>query len=129
MKQQQQQKGSEGPEKPGDQQKSTSKQQLQEGPQQKKSTGSKIAEKNDSEPPSEYGKSMDTKPAADSKGQAAAPQQEKTRPDPKVALKKDDQALDPDQKKQAERMLNRLQDMPGKALMPDYRERKVEKDW
>ena len=30
---------------------------------------------------------------------------------------------------QAERILNRLQDQPGKALMPVYEKRRVEKDW
>lgn len=38
-----------------------------------------------------------------------------------------------DQKKnedeQANRMLNRLQDKPGKAMMPVYKKRRVEKDW
>ncbi len=34
-----------------------------------------------------------------------------------------------DKTKQAERMLNRLRDMPGKAMIPVYREQKVEKDW
>jgi len=128
-KQQQQQKRSEGPQRPGDQKESTSERQAQEGSQSKDNLGSKIAEKNNGEPPPEYGESMEAKPEDASKGQAAASQQEKTRPDPKIASKKDDQAPDPDQRKQAERMLNRLQDMPGKAMMPDYRERKVEKDW
>ena len=30
---------------------------------------------------------------------------------------------------QAERMLNRLKDAPGRALMPDYRKRRVDRDW
>lgn len=34
-----------------------------------------------------------------------------------------------EKRKQAERLLNRLQDTPGKALMPAYDQRKVEKDW
>lgn len=127
--QQQQQKGAEGQQKPGDQQESTSEQQQKEEAQPKNDSGSKIAEKKDGEQPPKYGKSMDAEPAGDTKGQAAASQQEKTRPDPKIASTNDDQAPDPDQIKQAERMLNRLQDMPGKAMMPDYRERKVEKDW
>jgi Ca-activated chloride channel family protein len=32
-------------------------------------------------------------------------------------------------KKQAERLLNRLQDKPGGAMIPAYRDRHVEKDW
>jgi Ca-activated chloride channel family protein len=127
--QQPQQKCSEGPEKPGDRKESISKQPPQEGPQPKESSGSKIAEKNDGEPPPEYGKSLDTKSADESKGQAAASQQAKTRPNPNIVSRKDDQTPDSDQKKQAQRMLNRLQDVPGKAIMPDYRERRVDKDW
>jgi Ca-activated chloride channel family protein len=30
---------------------------------------------------------------------------------------------------QAERILNRLQDKPGRAMMPNYRKRSIEKDW
>ncbi|MDX9788828.1 MAG: VWA domain-containing protein [Desulfobacterales bacterium] len=37
--------------------------------------------------------------------------------------------MDEQARQQAERMLNRLEDMPGRALMPAYRERHVEKDW
>ena len=36
---------------------------------------------------------------------------------------------DPGRKQQLERMLNRLKDQPGKAMIPAYGERKVEKDW
>ncbi|MBN1931291.1 MAG: VWA domain-containing protein [Desulfobacterales bacterium] len=32
-------------------------------------------------------------------------------------------------KNQAEKMLNRLRDMPGRAMIPSYREKYVEKDW
>ncbi len=35
----------------------------------------------------------------------------------------------PTQKEPSERMLNRLKDMPGKAMMPSYFPEKVEKDW
>ncbi len=40
-----------------------------------------------------------------------------------------DSSKDSDEKKQAERMLNRLNDQPGKAMIPFYRKRHVEKDW
>jgi Ca-activated chloride channel family protein len=33
------------------------------------------------------------------------------------------------QKQQAQQMLNRLKDMPGKAMVPSYGPREVEKDW
>ncbi len=47
---------------------------------------------------------------------------------PQSAEAKEDQK-DPDQKGNAARMLNRLEDQPGKAMIPAYGERKVEKDW
>ncbi|OQX24951.1 MAG: hypothetical protein BWK80_18190 [Desulfobacteraceae bacterium IS3] len=40
-----------------------------------------------------------------------------------------DSSKDSDDKKQAERMLNRLNDQPGKAMIPFYRKQHVEKDW
>ena len=42
---------------------------------------------------------------------------------------KDRLAEDEVQQAQAERMLNRLKDTPGKALIPTYNSREVEKDW
>lgn len=36
---------------------------------------------------------------------------------------------DDGEKGQAERVLNRLQDQPGRAMIPVYRERRVERDW
>ncbi|RLB85333.1 MAG: hypothetical protein DRH24_02360 [Deltaproteobacteria bacterium] len=38
-------------------------------------------------------------------------------------------ASDNNGKRQLERMLNRLKDMPGRAMMPHYTGRQVEKDW
>jgi len=38
-------------------------------------------------------------------------------------------APDEESLRQAEKMLNRLQDQPGRAMIPAYRERRVEKDW
>jgi Ca-activated chloride channel family protein len=35
----------------------------------------------------------------------------------------------PEDRQQAQRMLNRLQDQPGRAAVPFYQKRKVEKDW
>ena len=41
-----------------------------------------------------------------------------------------EQTPDREAVKQAQRILNRLEDKPGRALMmPDYRQRQVEKDW
>jgi Ca-activated chloride channel homolog len=37
--------------------------------------------------------------------------------------------MDAQAREQAEKMLNRLEDQPGRALMPAYRKRHIEKDW
>jgi Ca-activated chloride channel homolog len=37
--------------------------------------------------------------------------------------------LDEQARQQAEKMLNRLEDKPGRALIPEYHKRQVEKDW
>ena len=55
--------------------------------------------------------------------QPQSDQQAATRPQP---VQPDDQAGDPGL---AERMLNRLQDQPGRALMPATGRQRVEKDW
>jgi len=129
-KQQQQQNRSEDRKKSEDGKESSQADQKNGEPKpQDKSTDRQNADKDTAEPSAEYGKSMDAGAADDNKGQASASQHEKTGQDQKVAVKGAEQTPDPDQIKQAERMLNRLQDMPGKAMMPDYRERKVEKDW
>jgi Ca-activated chloride channel family protein len=60
--------------------------------------------------------------------QQAAPSQPEQSPEQSAARAgdTDDQADEPGQ---AERMLNRLQDQPGRALMPAPGRRSVEKDW
>ena len=45
------------------------------------------------------------------------------------AQQKSSAGEDEAQQMQAERMLNRLKDSPGKALIPAYKSREVEKDW
>jgi Ca-activated chloride channel family protein len=38
-------------------------------------------------------------------------------------------AMDEQARQQAEKMLNRLEDKPGRALIPQYQKRRIEKDW
>ena len=45
------------------------------------------------------------------------------------AEQKDSATPDKETLRQAEKMLNRLQDQPGRALVPAYGEQRVEKDW
>ncbi len=78
----------------------------------------------DRQPP-EFGDEMDpqqdsqaAQPDKPQEDQQAAAQPQQARPD--------EQAGDPGQ---AERMLNRLQDQPGRALMPAAGGQRVEKDW
>lgn len=47
----------------------------------------------------------------------------------KGTAKPDDKTGDNGDDEQADRMLNRLTDRPGRAMIPAYRERRVEKDW
>lgn len=46
-----------------------------------------------------------------------------------AAEKDDESRLDEETLRQAEKMLNRLQDQPGRAMIPAYRDKQVEKDW
>lgn len=80
-----------------------------------------------SEPPAraDYGKEID--PGANQ--EPAGPGQADPGEDPGERRAPGQAACAPDLKKQAERMLNRLQDRPGAAMIPLYRERHVEKDW
>ncbi len=54
---------------------------------------------------------------------------EETHPSPDAAAQPGAAHNDQESRRQAEQMLNRLQDQPGRALVPAYREQRVEKDW
>ena len=59
--------------------------------------------------------------------QASAPEQNGSAN--QSAEKKEAPASDEESVRQAEAMLNRLQDQPGRAMMPAYRKQRVDKDW
>ncbi|OQX06513.1 MAG: hypothetical protein BWK80_50635 [Desulfobacteraceae bacterium IS3] len=83
-----------------------------------------------SEPQQKFGNEMNDDKKSDS-GQAAKPAEEdkKDEKSPASAAKPVEESGESDQKKQAERMLNRLNDQPGKAMIPFYKKKEVEKDW
>ncbi len=77
----------------------------------------------------EYGKELD-KEKAEAKGSSTGEPEENNRNDDNRIPGKEGLASGtPEEKKQAERMLNRLHDKPGMGMMPDYRKKHVEKDW
>jgi Ca-activated chloride channel family protein len=80
------------------------------------------------QPAQNYGKEMDE----NQQKEKPAPGEENKEGEENAGLAKSDPSQDsenPEDKKQAERMLNRLKDQPGKAMIPFYGKQKVEKDW
>jgi len=128
-KEQQHQRSSQGKEKSEEQEKSSPKKEEHRGETPEKAAGRRQEDNDVGGPSPEYGQSTDAKPDDDSRQQTPSPEREKPADDPGTAAVQASPAPDRHQMKQAERMLNRLRDMPGKALMPVYRQRKVEKDW
>ncbi|MGA6926845.1 MAG: VWA domain-containing protein [Desulfosarcina sp.] len=76
----------------------------------------------------EFGEEMDQKQQADQSGTTQSNDPEEDQPADALSqqVQAGEQSGDPGQ---AERMLNRLQDQPGRALMPATGKRNVEKDW
>lgn len=83
-----------------------------------------------SEPQKKFGNELNEEQKPDS-AQAAKPADEDKKDEKSSAsgAKPADESGESDQKKQAERMLNRLNDQPGKAMIPFYKKKEVEKDW
>ena len=76
-----------------------------------------------------YGDQMNSpeKDSPNSDKKASGPEDTASKgPDKKGGVAKGEKPVDRDQ---AEKMLNRLKDIPGRAMMPNYREQQVEKDW
>ncbi len=84
---------------------------------------------NQRQPDKKYGDKMDSPNdgARNFKQKASGAAENKAKP----PEKKDDMARGekPADRNQAEQMLNRLKDQPGRAMIPNYREQQVEKDW
>lgn len=105
----QKQPGEQGRNEPKKQQESDQNRQPESGKE-----SNREEPENRQSPPPEQGSPSGPRQSEDS-GQAADKQGE---------FGSDEEAL-----RQAEKMLNRLQDQPGRAMIPNYRERQVEKDW
>jgi Ca-activated chloride channel family protein len=67
--------------------------------------------------------------SAGSSGAAPGGPSEKKAHTGQAALARRKAQMDAQARQQAEQMLNRLQDEPGRAMMPTYRKRHIEKDW
>lgn len=126
---QQHQQSSNNKNKPGEQEKTFQDRPENRDQTKEKSDDSSPGATNNDQSSTEYGKSMDAPPQDDNRPQKGSSEKEKKDVDSNTAASQGEPAPNRDKTKQAERMLNRLQDMPGKAMMPVYRERKVEKDW
>ncbi len=104
-------------EQPGNQEKNEPEKQ-QESAQNQQQNGEKEKGREESEDP---------QPPAPKEKASSDPQQEETQD--QAAGNKDNTAPDEETMRQAEKMLNRLQDQPGRAMIPAYREKRVDKDW
>lgn len=132
------------------QQKQQQKQQQDNQGQEGKDQKNKEQKENDDSNKGEAPKDSPTDSADDKDGQKEdktyGDQMNPPEKDPpnsdKKASEPEDNAPNPPEKKdgvargekpadrdQAEKMLNRLKDIPGRAMMPNYREQQVEKDW
>jgi len=81
---------------------------------------------------SSFGNEMDQnqQPSSMQQGADKKPDQQQQTSEPQTAGQTQaENPLNADEKNQAERILNRLEDQPGKAMIPFYRKRIVEKDW
>ena len=86
-------------------------------------------ESHQGQPDKEYGDKLDTPesgtPDSERKMSGSEGKNEKP-PEKKGGVAGGEKPADSNQ---AEKMLNRLKDQPGRAMIPDYREQQVEKDW
>jgi Ca-activated chloride channel homolog len=73
----------------------------------------------------ENGENLEEKKNED-KMKAPEPRASSEAPESEASLQKSSDNLTA---RQAEKMLNRLEDKPGRALLPNYRKRHIEKDW
>lgn len=94
-----------------------------EGEQQQQKGGE--SQQKDQQPPPAYGSESDQQPQQNQDPNESESQAQAPKAQPHGAEEKD-QGKAPSA---ASQMLNRLKDQPGKAMMPDYQKRTVEKDW
>jgi Ca-activated chloride channel homolog len=127
--QQQQKQQNKGEQKPGD---NPDQQPGQSGQQPDQNQGEQQGQQGQGQqtPPPQYGSKMNPPPSEppQGQGQAQPPQQEPPAEDQNGSPQSQTQPGPPGQPAAAQ-MLNRLKDQPGKAMMPAYQKRPVDKDW
>jgi Ca-activated chloride channel family protein len=98
--------------------------------QQKQDQKNKSGPSGDDESRPEYGKEME-QPSQENEKSGAQPENkdEQGPVNRQPGEMQQEQTQDEMEKQQADRMLNRLKDTPGRALIPAYSPREVEKDW
>ncbi|MBU4055328.1 MAG: VWA domain-containing protein [Proteobacteria bacterium] len=103
---------------------SDSEKKDQQEQEQENQTGS-----SDNSSRSQYGKEMNS--PSDEAGESGNQPENKGEQDPEKPQPDEMQGTSENEmeKQQAERMLNRLKDRPGRALIPAYKSGEVEKDW
>jgi Ca-activated chloride channel family protein len=135
--QQKSQENQQGENKDGDQQQKDSEQQKEGDQPSDKSEKNQEGQENKEDGQPEKGQEQQASNPEDSQEKSG----EQGPPEPSVDENKKEgeekpmQAAKPGEKgdegdkAQAERVLNRLKDQPGRAMMPHYQKRQVEKDW
>jgi len=116
-------------EKGGEKQQEENRKNNQSKKDREKADKSKTGSSEKERTPSEYGKELG-KEKAKEQGLSTAEAKGNSRDDGNRQPGKEGFApRTPEEKKQAEKMLNRLHDKPGMGMMPAYRKKYVEKDW
>lgn len=130
QKQQQQQqdgeKSEDGEEKEGEdgQEQRDGEQEKEDGQQQQQQqqSGQENGDEKDSQEEQSSGEEQESEEKQPEEGEEGEQQEA-------AQARESDEEKDDAEEKQADRMLRRLKDQPGKAMIPMYRERTVEKDW
>jgi Ca-activated chloride channel family protein len=108
-----------------DQNKKQDKNPQEKGDQQQPSQQGDDPQKEKTQQPPEYGAESGQEPQQSHQPEENGPQPEPQKTSQQAADSKDQQKGS----SAVSQMLNRLKDQPGKAMMPDYQKRPVEKDW
>jgi len=124
QKQQRQNQSDERQQNQSDQQQNRQNPQGQKDQDQKAGKDAQEKSSQQQQPPPEYGSKMDQQ----QQSQGASPEQEARQNQASAAGGQSKQGQ-PGQQPVGAQMLNRLKDQPGRAMMPDYQKRPVDKDW
>jgi len=122
--QQQQNQSDEGQQKPSDGQQNQKTPQNQEDKDQKTGRDAQQQPPEQQQAPPQYGSEMDQQQQS-RENQADRQTQEQ----PAASAGGQPKQAQPGEQQASAQMLNRLKDQPGRAMMPAYRKRHVDKDW